>query len=494
MRTIRIGGPTAALCAAALFLPTGASAAPVVRQATGANPAAITGARDDFRTDVGGGTTAGANGSFGGLRREINWDGAPDGASEPNPMPANQFAARGAVFSTPGLGLALSMDDDTPPDPDPDQILFSNRNATYSTAFAVFSAQRLFAPLGSTATDVRFFRPATESPATTSGFGSVFTDVDGAGTSIEYFDETGASLGSFPVPATAGDGSLSFLGVSFNAGERVSRVRITTGTQAILATASPNDVTQGGAGDVVAMDDFLYSEPRPSVALSADRVEVSEAGGAATFTLSRPSGGGAATVDVSTADGTANAGSDYTATSQTVSFADGETTKTVSVPVLNDTAVERDETATLRLSNPTGDAALGQRRSATLAIVDDGDVAPPAAAADRRAPTLRIDGVPARVRYARLLRGLRIGLRPNEAASLQAELLGSARLAVISRTGDLVLSARSLRRAGGRRTVLLKPSRRLLGTSQRFSVRLRVTATDAAGNRRVVQRTIRVVP
>jgi hypothetical protein len=42
--------------------------------------------------------------------------------------------------------------------------------------------------------------------------------------------------------------------------------------------------------------------------------------------------------------------------------------------------------------------------------------------------------------------------------------------------------------------VLLKPSRRLLGTTRRFSVRLRVTATDAAGNRRVVQRTIRVVP
>ena len=47
-------------------------------EAEGANAAAITPTRDDFRTAVGGGSVAGANGSFGGLRREINWDGVPD--------------------------------------------------------------------------------------------------------------------------------------------------------------------------------------------------------------------------------------------------------------------------------------------------------------------------------------------------------------------------------------------------------------------------------
>src|SRR5690349_21427656 len=40
----------------------------VVRTATGAAAADITATRDAFRTDLGGGTTAGANGSFGGLR------------------------------------------------------------------------------------------------------------------------------------------------------------------------------------------------------------------------------------------------------------------------------------------------------------------------------------------------------------------------------------------------------------------------------------------
>jgi hypothetical protein len=45
-----------------------------VFEAAGANPAAITPTRDAFRASVGGGTVAGANGSFGGLRREINWE------------------------------------------------------------------------------------------------------------------------------------------------------------------------------------------------------------------------------------------------------------------------------------------------------------------------------------------------------------------------------------------------------------------------------------
>ena len=60
------------------------------------------------------------------------------------------------------------------------------------------------------------------------------------------------------------------------------------------------------------------------------------------------------TVDWATADGTAMAGEDYTAASGSLTFAPGETSKTVSVAVLNDTAREGDETVTLRLSNISG--------------------------------------------------------------------------------------------------------------------------------------------
>ena len=60
------------------------------------------------------------------------------------------------------------------------------------------------------------------------------------------------------------------------------------------------------------------------------------------------------TVDYATSDGTATAGSDYTETSGTLTFAVGETEKTVSVAVLDDAHDEGSETLTLTLSNPSG--------------------------------------------------------------------------------------------------------------------------------------------
>lgn len=62
-----------------------------VRPGGDSTPASISGARDQFRVDLGGGTVAGPNGSFGDVRREINWDGTPDGVSAPNNLPANFF-------------------------------------------------------------------------------------------------------------------------------------------------------------------------------------------------------------------------------------------------------------------------------------------------------------------------------------------------------------------------------------------------------------------
>src|SRR5688572_28990835 len=78
---------------------------------SGAGLAAATIARDQFRAYIGGGTVAGANGSFGGVRREINWDGVPDIFAAPNTFPSNFFnvnSPHGALFSTPGTGFQVS--------------------------------------------------------------------------------------------------------------------------------------------------------------------------------------------------------------------------------------------------------------------------------------------------------------------------------------------------------------------------------------------------
>ena len=90
--------------------------------------------------------------------------------------------------------------------------------------------------------------------------------------------------------------------------------------------------------------------------LSVADAEVQEGPGAAlafAVSLSRASSS-SVTVDYATVDGSATAGSDYTATSGTLTFAAGETAKMVTVPVLDDSIDEGSETLTFTLSNPSG--------------------------------------------------------------------------------------------------------------------------------------------
>lgn len=236
--------------AALLLVPT-AWAGFVTFESAGADPASITPTRDAFRTAVGGGTIAGANGSFGGLRREINWDGVPDGLSDPNALPADFFnvnSPRGAVFSTPGTGFLVSANAGSA-----SPTLFG-----FSNDFQTFSAQRLFTAVGSNITDVLFYVPGTMTVATTSAFAAIFVDVEvAAQTRIEFFDESNSLFFSRDV-LVAGNQGLSFVGAVANAGERISRVRLTSGMNTLISNGvlgNPND-------DIVVMDDFLYAEPQ----------------------------------------------------------------------------------------------------------------------------------------------------------------------------------------------------------------------------------------
>ncbi len=76
-------------------------------------------------------------------------------------------------------------------------------------------------------------------------------------------------------------------------------------------------------------------------------------------------------VDYATKDGTAAAGADYTAASGTLTFAPGETAKTVSVALLDDSHDEGKETFTLRLSNPQGAYLRKMHREAKGVIRND---------------------------------------------------------------------------------------------------------------------------
>ena len=242
-----------------------AQAAAVARSVGGDNTTtSITSARDQFRVDLGGGTVAGANGSFGGVRREINWDGVPAAASAPNLLPANFFnvnSPRGVLFSTPGSGFEVSGATTDAGAGQPAIANFGNINVSYNTTFQPFSPQRLFTALDSNITDVTFFVPGSSVPTTVSAFGSIFSDVDVTGsTTLQFFDPANTSLGTFIVPAgTLANQSFSFLGVSFNAGEQIGRVRITSGNSPLGAAINDGP---GSNADLVVMDDFIYAEPK----------------------------------------------------------------------------------------------------------------------------------------------------------------------------------------------------------------------------------------
>lgn len=241
-------------------------AIPIVRQASGANRAAIESSVDQFRADLGG-SNNGVGGSFTTGRREINWDGVPDQFSEPNNFPANFFnvnSPRGVVFNAveDATGSALNQFAVSANSASGVPVRFGNLNASYTSIFQTFSAQRLFIARNTHIMEVNFVIPGTRIPATVSGFGVILTDVDSATggnrSLIRVYGADGTQLSAASAPVF--DKGLSFVGISFNGGERIARVVIESGNAALSATNNDgvNNV------DVVAMDDFIYGEPRAS--------------------------------------------------------------------------------------------------------------------------------------------------------------------------------------------------------------------------------------
>lgn len=193
-------------------------------------------------------------------RREVNWDDVPDNLADPNTLPGNYYnsastpeLARGIELSTPGTGFMVSADSANPGN--------ITQGFGFPSEFIPYSGERLFTPIGSTITDIRFFLPGTTTPGAVGGFGAVFSDVEFTGGSkIELFDIHDSLLFSRSVP-TSNNAGLSFLGLLADGGEQIARVRITSGISPLLGHGSygPNP-TEG-----VAMDDLIYAEPQAVV-------------------------------------------------------------------------------------------------------------------------------------------------------------------------------------------------------------------------------------
>jgi hypothetical protein len=148
-----------------------------------------------------------------------------------------------------------------------------------------------------------------------------------------------------------------------------------------LANASGNATIADAQGvGTIVNDDQPVIAPPSRIAIGDVRMAEGDVGQTALrFTASLDQAQSApVTVDFATANDTATAPSDYAATTGTVTFAPGETAKTVTVQVNGDTTVEPDETFDVNLANATGNATIADAQAVGTIVNDDQPViAPP---------------------------------------------------------------------------------------------------------------------
>ena len=213
--------------------------------------------------------------------------------------------------------------------------------------------------------------------ANTATFGFTRTGNVDAAASFSYATEDGSATAGSDYTATSGEHA-------FAAGETTTEI----------------DVPVSGDGEIEPDETFTMTISEPvgtaiddgegtgtitnddtGLAISDVSVTEGDTGTAtATFTVTRSGDtSGSASVDYATADGTAVAGGDYDAASGTVTFAAGETTKTVDVSVNGDTAVEPDESFTVDLSAATG-ATISDAQG--VGTITNDDIVPSLAVSD----------------------------------------------------------------------------------------------------------------
>jgi hypothetical protein len=206
------------------------------------------------------------------------------------------------------------------------------------------------------------------------------------------------SLASDPNPSTSGQTVLFTAFVSSTAGSPTGLVRFSDGAQTLgFGNVTPNgpftalatlSVPLVGVGNHSVTAEYLptgafagsnssvlvqqvQSAP-PFLAISdVSVVEGNTATSTATFVVTLSAAQGTdVTVGYTTGGGTATAGSDYLASSGTVTFAAGQTTRPVDLTIVGDTTYEPDETFEVTLSSPVG-AVIGDGVGVGTILNDD---------------------------------------------------------------------------------------------------------------------------
>jgi Domain of unknown function (DUF4394)/Calx-beta domain len=306
----------------------------------GTNPAGTAGIGNGIGVYIPAGTSGNSiGGTAAGAGNLIAFNFSNGIITDPN-APGNPILSN-SIFSNGALGIDLNGDGVTPNDAG-DADTGGNNLQNYP----------ILTSAGSAAGDTTITGTLNSTPS------SSFR--------IEFFSNTALS------PLGFGEGQ-TFIGstnvttdASGNASFTANTGSATATGLFITATATnnvTNDTSEFSAGaQVNGAESFQFLQPT---------FTVSENAGLATITVTRTNGTvGGTTVNYSTSNGSAAAGVDYVATSGTLTFAVGETSKTFTVTIIDDAFIEGNETVLLFLSSPSVGAVLGEPSSATLVIAD----------------------------------------------------------------------------------------------------------------------------
>jgi len=266
-------------------------------------------------------------------------------------------ATGGATIAAPATTTITIVEND--PAPQPGSLQFSVAN--YSIAENGVNANVTVTRTGGSSGLVSVDYATTDSSATA---GSDYTTTNGT---LNFADGVISQVISIPIiDDTSYEGNEAFTVTLSNA----------TGGAVLGATT-------------IATVTIIENDPAPPpgvLQFSAANYTVMESGGSLAVTVTRSNGSfGTVTVGYSTQDGSATASNDYAPVSGTLTFLDGVTSQTFSVPILEDTLYEGDETFTAQLTGVTGGATLGANVNALVTITDN-DPVPPAG-------TLQFSGV-----------------------------------------------------------------------------------------------------
>jgi uncharacterized repeat protein (TIGR01451 family) len=144
------------------------------------------------------------------------------------------------------------------------------------------------------------------------------------------------------------------------------------------ATVTPFEVDTNPNNNTASASATVFNLPG-TIQLESSSASVPENAGSVTLTVDRLTGTqGAVSINYATSNGTGVAGVNYVATSGTVTFADGQSTATITVPVIDDMVINGDHTFFLTLSNPTNGASLGTPSVVAVDVTNtDRDTTPP---------------------------------------------------------------------------------------------------------------------